>query len=247
MLIQKIETWMLQRLADEREFMKTLTRRATADARFKKSDEFAQHVANTDETVAFALNWVADGCPEPYFDNLGYEWNSLFRGSPIQKLALRTQLLDILLNGYASEAAAEAEFDVFVSHASEDKRAFVQPLIDELLGLGVRVWYDQLELAPGDSLRQRIDLGLRKSRFGVVVLSPSFFAKSWTQLELNGLFAREVRGKNTIIPVWYKVTIEQVTEFSPILADRVALDSALLDVEDIAMFIENIVRKQMRG
>src|SRR6266566_1678037 len=166
MLIPKIEPWMLQRLADEREFMKTLTRRATADVSFKRSDEFAQHVANTDETVAFALNWVADGSPEHYFDNLGYEWNSLFRGSPIQKLALRTQLLDVLLNDYTSEPATEAEFDVFVSHASEDKRTFVQPLIDELLSLGVRVWYDKMELSPGDSLRQRIDLGLTKSRFG---------------------------------------------------------------------------------
>lgn len=80
-----------------------------------------------------------------------------------------------------------------------------------------------------------------------MVLSPSFFAKSWTQLELNGLFAREVRGKSTIIPVWYNVTIEEVTEFSPILADRVALDSAILDVEDIAMFIGNIVRGQRHG
>ncbi len=221
MLARPIENWMLQRLADEREFIKKLTRRATVDVSFNKSDEFAQHVANTDETVAFALNWVADGRPEAYFDNLGYEWSSLFQGSPIQKLALRTQVLDVLLNEFVSESDAEFEFDVFVSHASEDKRDFVQPLINELLSLHVRVVrYDQLVLSAGDSLRQKIDLGLKKSRFGVVVLSPSFFAKSWAQPELNGLFAREVRGKSTIIPVWYNVTIDQVTEFSPILADR---------------------------
>ena len=54
---------------------------------------------------------------------------------------------------------------------------------------GIAVWYDEFQLKVGDSLRQSMDRGLAASRFGVVVLSGSFFAKNWPQYELNGMVA----------------------------------------------------------
>ncbi len=68
------------------------------------------------------------------------------------------------------------EFDVFISHASEDKDAIVRALahaLDENYDL--RVWYDEFELRIGDSLRRKVDAGISRSRFGVVVLSHAFF------------------------------------------------------------------------
>ena len=82
------------------------------------------------------------------------------------------------------------EYDVFISHASEDKDAVVRPLAHALSDGGLRVWYDEFELRIGDSLRRKIDLGLAKSRFGVVVFSRSFFGKGWTNYELDGLVTR---------------------------------------------------------
>lgn len=84
--------------------------------------------------------------------------------------------------------------DFFISHASEDKEAVARPLADELKARGFRVWLDEFELRLGDSLRAKIDEGLRVSRFGVVILSPAFFSKRWPQQELNGLAAREMSG-----------------------------------------------------
>lgn len=75
--------------------------------------------------------------------------------------------------------AAERQYDVFVSHATEDKDELVRPLAHGLQRRGLVVWYDEFELRLGDSLRRKIDLGLAASRFGVVVLSPAFFAKNW--------------------------------------------------------------------
>jgi hypothetical protein len=71
------------------------------------------------------------------------------------------------------------EHDLFIAHASEDKDAVARPLSEALLARGWSVWLDELELTVGDSLSSHIDSALARSRFGVVVLSPAFFAKPW--------------------------------------------------------------------
>jgi TIR domain-containing protein len=113
--------------------------------------------------------------------------------------------------------------DVFISYASEDKLAVAQPLADLLMQQDVDVWYDGYSLKAGDSLRREIDRALAGCRYGVVILSESFFAKEWPQRELDGLATREVGGSKVIIPVWHNVTCDQVARYSPTLADRVAI------------------------
>lgn len=114
------------------------------------------------------------------------------------------------------------EWDVFISHASEDKESVARPLSNHLAGYGLKVWLDESELHLGDSLRIKIDAGLAQSRFGIVVLSPSFFAKTWTKSELDGLVARENDGVKVILPIWHDLDHEQVRAQSPILAGRLA-------------------------
>src|ERR1041385_3805320 len=89
-------------------------------------------------------------------------------------------------------------YDLFICHASEDKDSFVRPLAKELRSHHVEVWFDEFSLVVGDSLRESIDKGLAQSRFGVVVLGPSFFQKRWPKRELNGLVAREMAGGRSI-------------------------------------------------
>jgi hypothetical protein len=69
------------------------------------------------------------------------------------------------------------EWDVFISHASEDKEDFVRLLAERLRTHGLRVWYDDFTLTVGDSLRRSIDRGLARSRYGIVVISPNFLRK----------------------------------------------------------------------
>jgi hypothetical protein len=118
------------------------------------------------------------------------------------------------------------EWDVFISHASEDKQEFARPLAEALTKSGLSVWYDETALKVGDSLRKAIDSGLACSRFGVVVLSHNFFSKPWPQQELDGLVSRQVEGVKVILPVWYKITRDEVAKYSPMLAGLVAANSS---------------------
>jgi hypothetical protein len=121
---------------------------------------------------------------------------------------------------------AHAPWDIFICHASEDKEDFVRGLAGTLRAKGLTVWYDEFTLKVGDSLRQSIDKGLNRSRFGVVVLSAAFFQKNWPQYELDGLAQREMDGRKVILPVWHNVCEEEVRQYSPSLAGRVAALSA---------------------
>lgn len=122
----------------------------------------------------------------------------------------------------------------FISHASEDKDSFVRPLARELQGYGLDIWFDEFELEVGDSLRETIDQGLTTSTYGIVVLSKSFFSKNWTKYELNGLLAKEIDGKKVILPVWHGVTREEILEYSPYLADKLALSTYDMGIKQIA-------------
>ena len=130
----------------------------------------------------------------------------------------------IAARGSSSTAAAPASgaWDVFLCHASEDKQVVADLLATQLSTANVSVWYDRFELTVGDSLRKKIDEGLAHCRYGVVVLSHSFFSKHWPQAELDGLASREVNGDKVILPVWYGLTAADVLGYSPLLAGRLA-------------------------
>ena len=131
------------------------------------------------------------------------------------------------------------EWDVFISHSTEDKSDVARPLAQQLGDLGLRVWIDENELRVGDSLRESIDRGLARSRFGVVILSRAFFAKKWPQWELNGLLARETSGDKVVLPVWHRVAAGYVGRHSPILADRFSL-STELGIERVAAELADV-------
>jgi len=81
----------------------------------------------------------------------------------------------------------EFEFDLFISHASEDKAVFVQPLAVRLAEVGFKLWYDEFSLRLGDSLIECIDYGLANSAAGLLVLSQAFMNKPWPRRSLLAL------------------------------------------------------------
>jgi len=134
----------------------------------------------------------------------------------------------------SDEPPEEIGYDAFISHASEDKDDFVRPLAGMLKEYGFRVWYDEFELEIGDSLRESIDKGLVNSRYGIVILSPKFLDKNWTKYELNSLVAKEIEGEKVILPIWHNVTKADVMNYSPMLADKLALSSEDMALDKIA-------------
>ncbi|MDN3429378.1 MULTISPECIES: DUF1883 domain-containing protein [unclassified Pseudoalteromonas] len=136
-------------------------------------------------------------------------------------------------------------YDVFISHASEDKDDFVRPLADALIAQGLNVWYDEMTLRIGDSLRQKIDKGLANSKVGLVVLSPSFIKKGWTNYELDGIVTRTVSGEQVLLPIWHNITKQQVVDFSPSIADKVARSTATHTIEEIALEIAELIKSKV--
>ena len=130
----------------------------------------------------------------------------------------------------------ELKYDVFISHAWEDKEDFVDEFVDALTALGIRVWYDKTQIKWGDSMRKRIDEGLKKSRFGVAVLSPNYIAegKYWTKAELDGLFQLESIGGKTLLPIWHNLKKADVMAYSPIIASKLAMTTAVMTPQEIA-------------
>lgn len=185
------------------------------------------------------------------------EWNRRLPGIVRSRLETRRAKLerDKTLNlGYpfAPKKAAQEEakpaslvqaepqgYDLFLSHASEDKSAIARPLYVALTNEGVSVWFDEAVLELGDSLRHKIDEGLAKCRFGVVILSPRFLSKQWPQRELDGLVARETAsGEKAILPIWHGLDWETLVQYSPPLADRLAGRSE----EGVSALVQKILR-----
>jgi hypothetical protein len=139
----------------------------------------------------------------------------------------------------------EREFDVFISHASEDKDEIVRPLATALRDSGLKVWYDEFELKIGDSLRRKIDKGLAASRFGVVVLSKNFLAKGWANYELDGLVTRTNTGEQILLPIWHNISKKEVIDYSPSLADKLARNTSNHTVEEIAKEIAGVILQEL--
>lgn len=143
---------------------------------------------------------------------------------------------------FSGDAEISRTYDVFISHASEDKDEVVRPLALALQAGGLAVWYDEFELKIGDSLRRKIDKGLGSSRFGIVVLSKPFFNKGWTNYELDGLVTRSISGEQNLLPIWHNVSKSEVITYSASLADKVARNTSSYTVEEIADEIIGLVK-----
>jgi len=134
------------------------------------------------------------------------------------------------------------EFDVFISHASEDKEVVAKPLAEKLTEFGLSVWFDEFTLKVGDSLIESIDKGLASSRFGVVILSKSFFHKGYTKYELRGLSSQEISKGKIVLPIWHDINREEIEEISPVIADKFALDTSKQKLDEIVLLLIKVIR-----
>ncbi len=137
--------------------------------------------------------------------------------------------------------AVENQWDVFISHATEDKESFVHPLALALRSYGLRVWYDEFSIDVGDNLRQSIEEGLANSRFGIVVITPSFIGKPWTERELSILYMlQDMNSEKIIIPIWHNIDRPLIVKHLPMIADVKALKTASATFHEI---VEKIIIK----
>jgi len=149
-------------------------------------------------------------------------------------------------NIVSQKSKGKDAYDAFICHASEDKDELVRPLVGKLEDKGFEIWYDEFEITIGDSIRRSIDKGLTQSRFGIVVLSEAFFEKDWPQAELDALVAQEqaIEEDKVILPIWHNVEKDDVQEFSPILASKLAISSESMSINKLTSNLEQVFSKQ---
>lgn len=126
------------------------------------------------------------------------------------------------------------KYDAFISHAGEDRDEIAEPLAETLSQMGLQIWYDDFELRVGDSLTESINVGLAKSRYGIVIVSDAFFDKNWTQYELRGLTQRDTTERTTILPLKYDISIDEIRARHPALADKLMINIHTGNIQEVA-------------
>lgn len=131
------------------------------------------------------------------------------------------------------------EYDAFISHAVEDKIPIANELCAKLEQAGLKIWYSGKELGVGDSIEKTIEKGLNRSRYGIVVFSPTYLAKNWTIREFYTLLAKEIKEQKVILPVLYNITLDELKNKDLLMADRFAVNSD----RGIDFVVERLVRE----
>ena len=138
----------------------------------------------------------------------------------------------VSLNG----GKALLKYDVFISHANVDKIEYVEQLKQSLDKLKINIFYDKDTLEWGDDWKDKILEGVEQAEFAIIVISENFFGREWTEKELNEFLNRQNKnGQKTILPILYKISVAQLKERYPAVADIQALDSADYSCDEIAL------------
>ena len=128
---------------------------------------------------------------------------------------------------------------VFTSYSSQD-RGFVQRLVRDLKGRYIPVWFDESELEPGDSIIQKIEAGIDRMDYLIVIMSPASVDSRWVQEEIRMALHKGIAGRKfNVIPI-----LKEDCKIPGFLRDRKYVDMRL--AADYPAGLEKIVRK-IRG
>jgi hypothetical protein len=207
-----------------------------ADAVGEVRGGFLDHVDQSSKTLVFTKRvfiYSEGELPKGELETLKKNWES--RGVHV---CFRGEL-------YLNNRNAIEKPLAFISHDSRDKDDVARELAVGLTKMMCPVWYDEFSLKVGDSLREKIEMGIKECKKCVLVLSQNFLTNSgWTKKEFDSIFTRElIDEKKLILPVWYGVTKKDVYNYSPSLADVVAVNWSLGSQKVISELYRSITSK----
>lgn len=136
----------------------------------------------------------------------------------------------------------------FISHDSRNKQLIAKPLANGLSSRLCSVWYDEYSLKVGQSLRESIEDGIKNAKKCILILTKEFLTNpGWTKKEFNSIFTREmIFNERIVIPIWHDIKKEEVYEYSPSLADTVALiwpEPTKMTEDDYKKEVEKLISK----
>lgn len=143
------------------------------------------------------------------------------------------------------QAKSLPQYDVFISHANNDKEDLVEELYQSFQKLGIKIFYDKNSLEWGDNWKKKILDGTKNAEFAVIVISKNFFGREWTEKELNEFLSRQNNnGQKLILPILHGITINDLQNKYPMVADIQAIDSSNHSCDEIAlMFAKQLIKR----
>ena len=135
------------------------------------------------------------------------------------------------------------KYDVFISHAVEDKIEIANELCKRLERAGLKVWYSGNELSIGDRIESMIQKGLEQSRFGIAVLTKHYIKKNWTMREFYSMLAKERDDRKVILPVLHDISISDLRAKDLTIADKFGISTAN-GLDHVVNRIKNVISKE---
>lgn len=135
------------------------------------------------------------------------------------------------------------KYEIFIGHASEQKDDIAKPLFDELIKEGIKTFIDVVEIKWGDSLTKLINKALSEAEYFLAIISIDSIAKSWPDTEMNAAIARQIDGKQKVLPLFVgtKKQIEECKKHYSLISDRLYKEWNN-NPEELAREIKNLVR-----
>lgn len=145
-------------------------------------------------------------------------------------------------SGIKTFSEQSKEYDVFISYVQSDSSEYVDKLEIALKQYDIQVWRDKSNMRIGQSMTQAIENGLAKSKLAIVVISPNYLHKYWTNFELDGIFSKQgVTGEQMILPIWNNVSAEEIASKRPSLANLLAWNTNVDTVDDIVQELRELL------
>lgn len=155
------------------------------------------------------------------------------------------QVTKLISSGIKINQMDTREFDIFISYVQSDSSDYVDGLYNGLVSAGITVFRDTTEMKIGQSMRQSMDNALAKSKFAIVIFSPDYLSKYWTQYELDGVLSKEyITGDQMILPLWHNITADELASKSPSLANKLAWNSAVNTIDEISSTVKSLLGKE---
>ena len=135
-----------------------------------------------------------------------------------------------------------------ISYGSWDTVKAAEELYQSLNKLGIKIFYDKESLEWGDNWKDRILNGTKKAEFAIIVISQNFFDREWTERELSEFLNRQNRnGQKLILPILHNITVSQLQEKYPSIADIQAIDSSKYSCDQIALLFARQLIKRLKS
>lgn len=120
-------------------------------------------------------------------------------------------------------------------------------LVNSMLDKAISLLSDGTDVISwGDNLKEVIDAGLNNCTLAVIVISPSYFGREWTEYEIQTLLRRQDAEKNKLIlPILYHVSKEEFIMHYPMLKDIVFKHSKSVSKNQLALEVKKELDKKM--